>query len=113
MRHFRIEDNQADMLRSELESGADDSEEEFQQTLDKYYHDADEFEQKLTDKATEAKSLEYFNTQSSSYYQDAENGIDDEITKMELRISETLSDYQKYCSDLRFSDGFGGKAKFS
>ena len=47
MRNFKIEDNQADMLRSELESGADDSEKEFQQTLDKYYHDADEFEQKL------------------------------------------------------------------
>lgn len=113
MRNFRIEDNQADMLRSELESGADDSEEEFQEVLDKYYYDADVFEQKLSDKATEAKSLEYFKSQSSSYYQDAECGLDEELTKIELKISETLSDYQKYYSDLRFSDGFGGKPIFS
>ena len=113
MRNFRIEEEQADMLRSELESGADDSEEEFQEVLDKYYHDADIFEQKLSDKAIEAKSLEYFKSQSSSYYQDAECGLDEELTKIELKISETLSDYQKYYSDLRFSDGFGGKPIFS
>ena len=67
------------MLRTELESGLEETDDEFQHTLDKYYNEEDEFEQKLSERVAEAKSLEYFNTQSSSYYQEAENNMDDEI----------------------------------
>lgn len=36
------------------------------------------------------------------------------MAKVEEKITETLSDYSKYMSgDLRFSDGFGGKPKYS
>ena len=40
--------------------------------------------------------------------------MEEKLTSVERKISETLSDYsKKYYRDLRFSDGFGGKPKFS
>tara|TARA_B110000285_G_scaffold227999_1_gene290252 strand:- start:276 stop:629 length:354 start_codon:yes stop_codon:yes gene_type:complete len=57
--------------------------------------------------------MEFFNTTSSSYYQESEVTLEKKLSSVENKISETLSDYSKYCSDLRFSDGFGGKPKFS
>ena len=97
-------------LSSEFDVSSD---EQFQQTLDKYYNEADQFELDLEQKAAEAKSMEFFNTTSSSYYQESQINLEEKLSHVENKISETLSDYSKYCSDLRFSDGFGGKPKFS
>jgi hypothetical protein len=55
-------------LSSEFDVSSD---EQFQQTLDKYYNEADQFELDLEQKAAEAKSMEFFNTTSSSYYQES------------------------------------------
>jgi hypothetical protein len=55
-------------LTSEFDVSSD---EQFQQTLDKYYNDADEFELELEQKAAEAKSMEFFNNTSSSYYKES------------------------------------------
>jgi hypothetical protein len=61
---------QADMsaLSSEFDVSSD---EQFQQTLDKYYNEADTFDLELEQKAAETKSMEFFNTQSSTYYMDS------------------------------------------
>ena len=50
---------------------------------------------------------------SSSYYQKSQIKFDKEIKKFENKITESLSDYQKYYSDLKFSDGLGGRARMS
>jgi len=55
-------------LSSEFDVSSD---EQFQQTLDKYYNEADEFELELEQKAVEAKHMEFFNTQSSTYYKES------------------------------------------
>jgi hypothetical protein len=55
-------------LSSEFDMSSD---EQFQQTLDKYYNEADQFEIELEEKAAQAKSMEFFNTQSSTYYQES------------------------------------------
>ena len=55
-------------LSSEFDVSSD---EQFQQTLDKYYNEADQFEIDLEEQAAKAKSMEFFNTQSSTYYQES------------------------------------------
>lgn len=49
--------------------------------------------------------MNYYLSKSSSYYQKSQFRFDKEMQKFEQRVSESLSDYRNYYSDLRFSDG--------
>lgn len=77
----------------------------------KMQRDNQQFEDKLS---THSDALTYFQTHSSSYYQKSQIKFDQEMKKFEARITESLSDCQKYYSDLKFSDGYGsGRARWS
>lgn len=49
--------------------------------------------------------MSFYLSKSSSYYQKSQLKFDKEIKNFEQRVSESLSDYRNYYSDLRFSDG--------
>ena len=64
------------------------------------------FEQKVNEKIGQ-NSLNYFHQESSSYYKQSQSKFENEVKNFEQKLENTST----YISDLRFSDGFGGKPR--
>ena len=73
----------------------------------------EEFKKKVAKKGS-PDPMAYFYTYSSSYYQKSQIKFDREVRKFESRLAESLSDYQKHWSDVKFSDGYNsGRGRVS
>ena len=91
-------------------------ERKFLKTLDKYYTEIDDAEQKLSDdqngfqerlqSKTDERLRSTLHQTSSFYYEKSQQRFDEEIKKFEKKISDSLSGYRSYYSDLKFSDGY-------
>ena len=91
-----------------------DGELKFKETLDKYYTDVTYSSESEEAALNEADTLKYFESKSSSYYKESLINFDKTIKKHNRTMQETISDIQKYYSDIKFSDGFNsGRGKWS
>lgn len=91
--------------------------------FDKYYTNIEDAETKLNEdqkefmqklESNKLNPLSYFHQYSSSYYQKSQAKFEQDVQTFDSRVQESLSDYQKHYSDLKFSDGtMSGRGRFS